>query len=81
MGDGAPDPAFLRVDAEDSDSDTGASGRSAAGRIRTQAIDAAIERDEYTGEIHQADGADVAFADHIAFQGLLGGSNHCGPVQ
>ena len=52
IGDGPPDAVALMVDAQDADRHTSSPGRTAAGRMGTQAVDAAIQGDKDAVEIH-----------------------------
>src|SRR5699024_6243088 len=65
VGDDAPDPVVLVVDAQDPHRRSGAPGRPAALGIGTQAVDAAVQGHEHAVEIDHADGAHIAVAHHI----------------
>ena len=51
MGDDAPDPVALIVDAQDAYRDAAAAGRPSPLGIGTQAVDAAVQGDKYSGSI------------------------------
>lgn len=71
MGNRAPDAVALVVDAQDTDRHASAPGRTAAGRMGTQAVNAAIQGDEDAVEIHQADGAHIAAAHAVPLKRLF----------
>ena len=71
MGDDAPNPVVLMIDAQDSYCRPGASGRPAALGVSTKTVDSAVQRHKYAVEIDHTDGAHIAVAHHILLQRLL----------
>ena len=73
MGDDAPDPVALIVDAQDAYRDAAAAGRPAPLGIGTQAVDAAVQGDKHSGSIHHTDCTHIQAAHRVLFQRFLVG--------